>query len=617
MPPCLHPTDQLLAMHATRYDGAWFGWWPYAVMLLLAAIAVIILAVRTHGLLSKRPEGLRLHDTEREARRAPRFSTSLRFDPYPSTVNIENRYDCNADSLRRCLVDDPTTLFGCRELAVRCVHFDKDTEYRSNGSSRTIPKNARPEEGYALALTTLMESCNPYHGDPVLVAANAESNEYMLLCQCKNPGYIGNVHLLGACDTPFVCNGKVESLDRPLDQVECKCGPAETTKRYADGMPICKRLLVWEANARYDDWSSLVQWKSPRMLETRHFNPTIRDNVRSSVLLDPCSNSVHDTSVAIPNGQFDPTNNTCRFKDYGYPIETDVLRSSKPTAEQIKSAKADAEARLLSEQPFTSDSEDDTKKKAKRSIASSSSVGDDSSGDGDKNLDAADSRKRRWLVGGEYVMPSMKRRRLKRRTPAKEELDAARNAAASNLDMIDVGGGLYTERYNRIRFTDNVSGRRKLAVIEARLPSVPETATLGELLLKTPDGIGLVAQLTIDSSASFVAPQCQGSWPRYHCYLNEYFQRFDLGLPRPGERAVPSDVWFPWNQEDWYTTEQMYRLSVRVTSRGCAIDQREFTVLPNARTYGLTYYHRDYGHRNGILSFGDQKSYDKHRSVLT
>lgn len=562
-------------------------------MLLISVVTIILLAVRSQKLLAQKPDGLKLNVAETDVKNAPRFGTDVRFDPYPSTINVENRYDCNADSLRVCILDDPTTLFGCKELAVRCQHFASDTEYRVRGTTRTIPKNATPQEGYALAVTTLMESCNPYHGDPVLVAANADSNEYMLLCQCKEPGYIGNVHLLGACDTAFVCDGKVDSIDKPLNKIECKCGPTSTTKRYGDGMPACKKMLVREANERYDDWSSLVQWNSPRLLETKRFNPTVRDNVRSRFLLNPCTNSLHDTSVLVPNASFREEQNTCRVFDYGYPVRSDLLQSTKPTADQIKSAEKDAENRLIEIQPTD------------RVDANSSSINPESK-----------SRKKRWMSTGFTWLPYPETKRIKRAVDP-VELKRKKEEAVSNLNMIDVGAVLATGRYNRIRFTDNISSKRKLAAIETTLPNVPETANLGNVMLQAPEGIGISVQLLIDSPATFVAPRCSGSWPSYNCYLEDYFRKYDFNLPRPGERGIPSDVWFPWNQEQWYRTEELYRRSVLMSSRGFAIDQEEFTYLPKARTYGIEFWHRSTKKLNGVLSFGDEASYQKHFGVLT
>lgn len=258
----------------------------------------------------------------------PTFSVDdVEFDPFPLTINIENQYDCNAKNLKLCDINDPTTLFGCKELIVKCHHFEKDTEFINNNESTIIPKNKSPTEGYALAITTISESCNPYHGDLTLVTANAESNEYMLICTCKNPGYIGNDDLLGNCTTVYICNGQIDDIDKPLKNINCICDSRQKNVRYDDGLPVCKNLTVREANEMFsdDDWSNIVPWNSNRQIATSDFNKTIAGNLKTSRLLDPCRNSLHDTTIEIPNARYDSSNGTCMLKSYGFPVSNGLL----------------------------------------------------------------------------------------------------------------------------------------------------------------------------------------------------------------------------------------------------------------------------------------------------
>nr|AHW98293.1 PIF-1 [Nilaparvata lugens endogenous nudivirus] len=255
----------------------------------------------------------------------PEFSVPVHWDPYPDVVEIENKIDCNLQSLHVCKLDDPTTLFGCRELAVRCHHFSEDVNYYENGNSTIIPKNKVENEGYALAITSLADSCNLYHGDLVLVDKNPNTNEYMLICNCKNPGYIGNEDILGPCTSVFICNGKIDGIDKPLESINCICKDDEVTTRYDDGLPVCKTMLVYEANAKYSNWTHLVPWSSDRLLRKSQFNPTVRDNVKTDFLLDPCRNSIQDPTVEILNGSYSPALKSCTFKDYGIPVRTGIL----------------------------------------------------------------------------------------------------------------------------------------------------------------------------------------------------------------------------------------------------------------------------------------------------
>nr|DBA13104.1 TPA: Per os infectivity factor 1 [Oryctes rhinoceros nudivirus] len=292
----------------------------FGIVSILIVICIIIAIVLTSN--------NKIHELTFEQKAIPKFSIDLQFDPYPQVVNIENQYDCNVHSLRVCDINDSTTLFGCKELIVRCHHFDEDTPFIENNETLTIPKNQTADEGYALAITTISDACNPYHGDMTLVTANSDASEYMLICTCKNPGYIGNESLLGNCTSVFICNGKVDDVNKPLNEINCVCESRQKTIRYDDGLPVCKDLLVHEANELYDDWSNIVPWSSFRQLETSNFNPTISGNLKTSRLLDPCRSSIHDTSIEILNASYDSVRKQCSLTDNGFPVVNGLLRFS-------------------------------------------------------------------------------------------------------------------------------------------------------------------------------------------------------------------------------------------------------------------------------------------------
>lgn len=279
------------------------------------------------------------------------FSVPLEFDPYPGPKTVSNLEDCNADSLKVCKLNDVTTNFGCKELLVQCKHFDKDTPYfDTNGRKSIIPKNNDPNEGYALALTIVADSCNPYHGDMTLVTTSKQSSEYMLVCSCKNSGYIGNESLLGNCTTPYICNGQIDSINKPLNQIECLCKATEVSERYDTGVPVCKTMNVNQANAKYEDWSYLVPWNSDRQLPIDKFNPTISDNLHTTRLLDPCRNSLHNTEYEIPGGRFNDLHGECDFTDYGLPVSNGMLRFNPRPTTNAKEPKRSCDGGLLTGQ---------------------------------------------------------------------------------------------------------------------------------------------------------------------------------------------------------------------------------------------------------------------------
>lgn len=288
-------------------------------------IVIIILLLITIVLAQKQTTPLYGNDYE-----IPKFSVNIKYDEFPNTsIDVDNQFDCNVNSLRKCQLDDPTTLFGCKELSVRCQHFKDDTNFDDgDGNVTVIPKNENSNEGYALAVTLAVDSCNPYHGDLTLITSDRDSTEYMLICTCKNPGYIGNEDILGNCTTVYICGGtinNISSLNKPLNEIECVCADSETSVRFDDGMPICREMTVEEANQRFQDWTHLIPFNSDRTVSIDAFNPTVKDNMNVSDLLNPCRNSINDTTFEITNGKYDPVNGMCNLESYGIPIENGML----------------------------------------------------------------------------------------------------------------------------------------------------------------------------------------------------------------------------------------------------------------------------------------------------
>lgn len=295
-------------------------------MTLLLVLITLLLVAACVFVAEKRIVPLRYRDATIPEFSVP-FSAARHAAPtmVVDTVDGDDAYDCNAKSLRVCRLDDVTTLMGCRELTARCYHFDRDTEFHERGDVTVIPRNASPAEGYALAIGTMAETCNPFHGDPVLISGALESTGYVLGCLCKNPGYVGSENVLDPCTTVHICGGRVDSVDKPLSEINCVCDATETSVRYEDGLPSCRPLTVDEANRKFDDWSHVVPWSSDRLIDKRVFNATVRDNMKTGRLLDPCANALTDAAQPIPGGRYDAQLKTCTYTDYGLPVVTGVL----------------------------------------------------------------------------------------------------------------------------------------------------------------------------------------------------------------------------------------------------------------------------------------------------
>lgn len=264
----------------------------------------------------------------------PRFTEQMEgveFHSYPVKIDVQNTIDCNADSLHKCDMGDPLTLIGCKELLVECHHFDDNVKVHcKNKVESVIPKNSHPNEGYALSITSkIKEKCNPYHGELSLVTLDADSHEYMLICTCFNPGYIGNEHLLGNCSTVFICRGQVDDINKPVKDIKCMCNDTQIADNYEnDGLPYCRELTVKDANQRGVDWTNLVPWDGSRdTLDIKYFRKDIASTLRVKKLLNPCTTSLHDTSISIPGASFDLVSGKCNTYNYGFPVSNGLLDS--------------------------------------------------------------------------------------------------------------------------------------------------------------------------------------------------------------------------------------------------------------------------------------------------
>lgn len=263
----------------------------------------------------------------------PKFSVNIKFKDQPQTmVNVENKYVCNASTMRECKLDDPRTLFGCQEFSVRCHHFNQDFIYLEDKERKIIPKNTDSNTGYALAIDIDAKVCNPYHGELTLVSLNTDSDSYMLICKCKKPGYIGNDTLLGACDKPYICNGNVDNINQPLNEIKCNCSNTEISYITDEQIPACRPMLIKDANEKYEDWTNLIQWGDQPKMSIDKFTPTIQQNSNTKYLLDMCRASLLGDGQIIPNSKYNDQIKSCTYKDYGIPVKIGMLGSEHLTA---------------------------------------------------------------------------------------------------------------------------------------------------------------------------------------------------------------------------------------------------------------------------------------------
>lgn len=152
----------------------------------------------------------------------------------------DTTYDCTPAQVKTCrTMDGLGACKSCTDLRARCIHLNTDTRYGDGDDSILLPANKDPGEGYCLvARNGVAGTCNKYHGQLVLVKERTQDDYLMVYCQCRNAGYVGNTHVDGACDTPFICNGKVQDINVVPADLACDCPEGLEPSRIGD-VPTC------------------------------------------------------------------------------------------------------------------------------------------------------------------------------------------------------------------------------------------------------------------------------------------------------------------------------------------------------------------------------------------
>lgn len=295
----------------------------YVVLsVILCCITLIVLAV------SKiKPIDVQSRETDNAS--MIKFTTDYNQDPYPQNVDIENEYECTVEDPHPCKLDDYTTLFGCKNLAVTCKHFDEDTKYQTaKGDIIIIPKS-KEGEGLALAIDEVSTGCNLFHGDWVLVSTNPESREFGLICLCKDPGYIGNETVTGACNTAFICNGNIDDIDKPLSDINCICSSTKVPTKLEDGTPTCADILVKDATSEMENAIEYIG----DTIDSDYLNPTVSQNMKIKKVLNPCKTSLFGNKIPgelVSQNIDGKTVNWCSFiaNDNVLQYKTDLLKNA-------------------------------------------------------------------------------------------------------------------------------------------------------------------------------------------------------------------------------------------------------------------------------------------------
>lgn len=259
------------------------------VLFIALCIVSILITIFIKYSLNKfnRDFSTKIDENEERIKELYGYSYDLYLENPPANIVIDNPYNCTPEDLRVCDVNDPFSCQGCKSLISSCVHIEKDTRYINHeGVESIVPANASEDEGYCLTRRNTTQSCNPYHGDLVLIQTDPGSFESMLYCECKNPGYIGKTRINGACDEVFVCDGKIADINKPLDEIQCIC-QADLMAKNINGVPTCiaakvKEYIGFDDEGFYDGIVTIPK---------DHFNSTIASTLSGfpgSNIINPC-----------------------------------------------------------------------------------------------------------------------------------------------------------------------------------------------------------------------------------------------------------------------------------------------------------------------------------------
>lgn len=220
------------------------------------------------------------------------FSYNIHYDPPKETIIIKNKYKCTPDKPKLCSLNDSTSCAGCQNLLSICVHIDKSVKYvDKNGNSGFLTAN-KEGEGYCLDILSANQRCNPYHGELVLVMVNTYSS--MFICNCKNPGIVGNITIDGPCETPFICNGNIENINVPADKLKCVCEypqkHAQVTDKFGNIYPVCKNTTILDLTTeRVKELAKINGFtEEDDLISVSLINPIYSANIKTELVPNPC-----------------------------------------------------------------------------------------------------------------------------------------------------------------------------------------------------------------------------------------------------------------------------------------------------------------------------------------
>lgn len=273
-------------------------WWGLGLIMIVSVTLLLVYLVANLQYFYERLAAI-VHGGDGGKKQPAVYSYPIHFE-YRSRVaatatSMTGEEACTVQQPYKCTVSKATEAClacGAQNSTAVCVHLDHDTEYRpsshnSTGERITLPANESADEGYCLSVDKVADRCNPLYGRHMLVQLPPGSNstgDMALACQCTYPGLIGNTDIHGACETYFMCNGRVRQTGLPLVDTECDCPTGQMNIAATDDVsgPHCAHVSVTKSTGEELTFDS--QHSVPRDRYADH----VRLQTALSRMIDPC-----------------------------------------------------------------------------------------------------------------------------------------------------------------------------------------------------------------------------------------------------------------------------------------------------------------------------------------
>lgn len=256
----------------------------------------------------------------------------IRLPTEPITLDT-NPVKCH-QQLTECT--DPVDCTVCQEFLASCNLIEEDLDIElEDGTMHTLEAG----KSYCLAMNIQhSRTCNPNTGRWLLVST---SKGFTLICSCRYPGIVSQLHMFSDCNISVGCNGVGSIQNMNANPLTCQCDLGFVSDVVGENNePICRARTINDAIYDVDIFprapcpSGYVQINHPGLdpvYAQRFINPTIC--VRDPCSIDPITGrDVHGELLHEHVVEFDKDISYCNChsldRTYGISIDDSMVAIS-------------------------------------------------------------------------------------------------------------------------------------------------------------------------------------------------------------------------------------------------------------------------------------------------